>query len=110
MGLRPGQAYPIWRGREPLQTQLDDRVYFVDAQGEIYLYARYAGYQYRTAYQRQRLCQIGWAILVTAPVTPMTPPFPLPWMDPTIKPGGLGPWRWRYDGFHQTPNGLRQYG
>jgi hypothetical protein len=97
LALQPGQEYPIWRGKKPSHAQAGDRVYFV-GEGAIYLYATYAGYEYRSEENLQEVHQSGWAMLVTAPVTPIDPPYRL---DPAILRGG---WPWRYDCFN-----LRQH-
>jgi hypothetical protein len=90
VALRPDDETWIWRGQKPLQSQIGDRVYFVE-EGCIYLYATYGGYDYRSSQNLQGNRQAGKAILLKAPVKPIYPPFRL---NPPIL---QGPWRWRYD-------------
>lgn len=95
--LQPGEEIWLWRGRKPLQAQVGDRVYFVD-DGTIYLYATYAGYDYRSSENLQGSGQSGRAILLKPPVVRVNPTFRL---DPAIL---HGQWRWRYDKWN-----LRRY-
>lgn len=90
LALSPSKESWVWRGRKPLDTEIGDKVYFVD-RGGIYLCGTYAGYGDRTSNNLQGATQTGGAILLKAPVKRINPPFIL---DPaTLR----GPWRWRYD-------------
>jgi hypothetical protein len=96
--LGPGQQSWVWRSPGPVSAMRGDRVYFVRAGGEIFLYATYDGYGERSAINRQGTLQSGGAILLTWPVQRINPALTIP------GPWPPGPWRWRYDNWN-----LRQH-